>query len=97
MQPAETLACFMCNGFVSFKNKDPTKFQKHLNNEHAAYFGMEYLLAGCIMTEEERMAVKDVVKDRVEHNGKSDQKTIAETVTKTDAATRASTALAGSL
>merc|ERR1719369_1881473 len=40
---------------------------------------MEYLLAGCIMTKEERIAVKDVVKDRVE------PKTTTEPDAKTDA------------
>jgi len=43
-----------------------SKFTKHMNNEHMAYFGLEYLLAGCSMSEEERVAVREVIKDRIE-------------------------------
>jgi len=78
MQPAGTVVCFLCKGFVSYKNKDSSKFQKHMNNEHMAYFGMEYLLAGCTMSEEERLAVKDVIKDRIEPDSESDLNTTLE-------------------
>merc|ERR1719154_785913 len=50
----------------------------HMNNEHMAYFGMEYLLAGCTMSEEERLAVKDVIKDRIEPDSESDLNTTLE-------------------
>jgi len=58
--------CFLCKGFVSYKEGDTSKFNRHMNNEHMAYFGLEYLLAGCTMSEEERLAVRDVIKDRIE-------------------------------
>jgi len=77
MQPAGTILCFLCNGFVSYKKKDSSKFQKHLNNEHAAYFGIEYLLAGCTMTEAERLSIK-VISDRIEPDSESDQNTSVE-------------------
>eukprot|EP00092_Neocalanus_flemingeri_P006752 GFUD01007294.1.p1 GENE.GFUD01007294.1~~GFUD01007294.1.p1 ORF type:complete len:321 (-),score=92.00 GFUD01007294.1:37-999(-) len=73
VKPAATIVCFLCKGVVSYKNKDSSKFQKHMNNEHMAYFGMEFLLAGCTMTEEERLAVKDVIKDRIEPDSESDK------------------------
>jgi len=66
MQPNGTIICFLCKGFVSYKEGDSSKFTRHMNNEHMAYFGMEYLLAGCSMSEEERLAVRDVIKDRIE-------------------------------
>ena len=78
MPPRGTIVCFLCKGIVSYKNKDATKFEKHMNNEHMAYFGMEYLLAGCSMSEEERLAVKDVIKDRIEPDSASDQNTTLE-------------------
>jgi len=63
---------------VSYKNKNSTKFKKHMNEEHKAYHGMEYLLAGCTMSEEERLAVKDVIKDRIEQDSESDHNTSLE-------------------
>jgi len=78
MPPRGTIVCFLCKGIVSYKNKDSAKFEKHMNNEHMAYFGIEYLLAGCTMSEEERLAVKDVIKDRIEPDSESDQNTTLE-------------------
>lgn len=66
MQPPNTIVCFMCKGFVSYKDNNPSKFNKHMNSEHMAFFGLEYLLAGCSMSEDERFAVRDVIKDRIE-------------------------------
>jgi len=78
MPPRGTIVCFLCKGIVSYKNKDSAKFEKHMNNEHMAYFGIEYLLAGCTMSEEERLAVKDVIKDRIEPDSESDKNTTLE-------------------
>jgi len=59
---------------VSYKEGDMSKFTKHMNNEHMAYFGLEYLLAGCSMSEEERLAVRDVIKDRIEPEGEENSR-----------------------
>ena len=40
-----------------------------MNSEHMAYFGLDFLLAGSCMSEEERVAVREVVKDRMEPKG----------------------------
>ena len=40
-----------------------------MNSEHMAYFGLDFLLAGSCMSEEERVAVREVVKDRIEPKG----------------------------
>lgn len=40
------------------------KFEKHMATDHSAFFGMEYLLAGCKMSEDERLAVTDVVTEK---------------------------------
>jgi len=78
MPPRGTIVCFLCKGIVGYKNKDSAKFEKHMNNEHMAYFGIDYLLAGCTMSEEERLAVKDVIKDRIEPDSESDKNTTLE-------------------
>ena len=35
---------------------------RHMNSEHNAYYGLEYLLASCTMSEEERGAVREVTR-----------------------------------
>ena len=42
---------------------------RHMNSEHTAYFGLDFLLAGSCMSEEERGAVREVVRDRIEPEG----------------------------
>jgi len=47
MPPPGTVICFMCKAIINYKKKDITKFEKHMNSHHNAYYGIEYLLAGC--------------------------------------------------
>ena len=61
MKPAGTVICFLCKGHVPHTRD---KFERHMATDHSAYFGMEYLLAGCKMTEDERLAVTDVVREK---------------------------------
>ena len=42
--------------------KDYEFLGRHMNSEHNAYYGLEYLLAGCTMSNEERMAVREVTR-----------------------------------
>ena len=42
--------------------KDYEFLSRHMNSEHNAYYGLEYLLAGCTMSNEERMAVREVTR-----------------------------------
>ena len=37
------------------------RFQAHMNYEHGAYFDMDFLLAACLMDDEERKAVRNVM------------------------------------
>jgi len=46
---------------VAYRNLDSTRFAAHMNYEHGAYFDMEFLLAACLMDEEERKAVRNVM------------------------------------
>jgi len=63
MPPRDTIVCFLCKGRLSYKDENTTKFEKHMKNEHLVKFGFEYLLAGCTMSEDERLAIKDVIKE----------------------------------
>jgi len=66
MATSETLVCFLCNGIVAYKDRNPSKFNRHMNSEHNAYYGLEYLLASCTMSEEERGAVREVTRNRTD-------------------------------
>ena len=54
----------MCKGHVPYNKDNLTKFKRHMEVDHSAFFGSEYLLAGCKMSEEERLAVTDVVSEK---------------------------------
>ena len=68
MPPAGSVVCFMCQGHVPYSPAQPGKFERHMKNDHSVFFGLEFLLAGCRMSEEERNTVNEVVgeKDGVE-------------------------------
>ena len=63
--PDGTIQCLLCRGIVTFKEKDPIKFNLHMKNEHAVYFSVDILLAICLMDSEEQETVKNVVFDRM--------------------------------
>ena len=67
--------CFMCQGFVPYSPENPAKFAKHMRSDHSAFFGVEYLLAGCRMTEEERRTVNEVVGEKEVGDANSDLST----------------------
>ena len=60
--PPGTVSCMLCRGVVAYRNGDATRFTNHMNHEHGAYFDHEFLLAACLMNEEEREAVRNVMK-----------------------------------
>ena len=64
MRPAGTVICFLCKGHVPYTKDNMAKFERHMATDHSAYFGMDYLLAGCKMTDDERLAVTDVVREK---------------------------------
>ena len=60
-KPSGTLYCILCRGLVTYRNKDSTRFVKHMENEHGAYFDHEFILATCMMDDDEKKAVKSVI------------------------------------
>ena len=76
LPPAGTVCCLLCRGVVAYRNLDISRstifllfaldlvvprFQAHMNYEHGAYFDMDFLLAACLMDDEERKAVRNVM------------------------------------
>jgi len=51
----------MCNVLLSYRDGDISKIKEHLRFEHRVSRDGSYVLAGYFMTEEERVAVKNVV------------------------------------
>ena len=58
------VSCFLCKANVPFSTTDKSRLLSHLEGEHMAFFGTEYLVAGCTMSGEERAAIQKVVKGR---------------------------------
>jgi len=73
--PPGTVSCMLCRGVVAYRGGDTTRFNNHMNYEHGAYFDIDFLLAACLMNNEERDAVRNVMSDkmRVESPAPSEQ------------------------
>merc|ERR1712179_532676 len=56
--------CILCNGVVSFKNGDRSRFIGHMNHEPEAFSGVSFILAGCLMSQEERSAVETIMEEK---------------------------------
>ena len=64
MSPEGSVQCFLCHGFVPYHPLHPLKFEKHMKSDHNVFFGLDFLLAGCRMSEEERKTVNEVVREK---------------------------------
>ena len=51
---------------VPYKSEDKSKLLAHLKKEHGAMQGMDYLVAGCTMSKEERIAIQVSAKTRID-------------------------------
>jgi len=56
-----TVCCLLCRGLVIYKGGDSTRFRAHLNNEHGAFFDVDYLLASSLMDAEQKAEVASAV------------------------------------
>ena len=52
---------------VYYEKEDKLQLTDHLRSEHQAEDGLEYLMAGCLMNEDERRAIVNVIQDREPH------------------------------
>jgi len=56
-----TIRCFLCKGFVLYKDGDLSRFRAHLANQHGVFFDVEYLLASCFMDDDQKQAIAQPV------------------------------------
>jgi len=56
-----TVCCLLCRGLVIYKDGDKTRFRSHMNNEHGAFFDLDYLLASCMMETEQKETLSSTV------------------------------------
>jgi len=61
---ATAVSCFLCKVNVPFTKTDRSEIVAHLEEEHAVTYGTDYLVAGCTMDDQERVAIQNVVKGR---------------------------------
>ena len=45
----DTVTCFLCNGTINFKNRDPMVFNAHMRDQHNIFYRTDYILASCFM------------------------------------------------
>jgi len=72
------LRCFLCKDQIPYNNNDKTDFTEHMNNEHLADFGIDFLLASCLMDQEERESIQDVIGDKFQIGDKFNDQEILE-------------------
>ena len=65
MRP-RTIECILCKGLVAYSKDDRTRFNSHMNIEHGISHSLSFILAGCLMNEEEREAVANIIEEREE-------------------------------
>jgi len=61
---ATAVSCFLCKVNVPYTKTDRSEIIAHLEVEHAVTYGADYLVAGCTMDDQERVAIQNVVKGR---------------------------------
>lgn len=80
--PPGTVCCLLCRGMVTYRNQDNTRFVNHMQYEHGAYFDMEFLLAACLMDDEERKAVRNVME--LKYKSQMDKKEVTPVLSSAD-------------
>ena len=64
MSLPDTIKCILCRGTVSYKDGDKKRFRSHLNNEHGAYYDVDFLLACSLMDDQQKENVRKSVLDK---------------------------------
>ena len=57
-----TVCCLLCRGTIIYKDGDKTRFKAHMNNEHGAFFDLDYLLASSMMEQDQKDTVARTIK-----------------------------------
>ena len=90
VKKAKTLNCVLCRGLVAYTKENRERFNSHMAILHGISENMNYILAGCLMNQDERDVVADIIKEREgtgrgkEREGTSQGPTHGEEVTEDD-------------
>jgi len=57
-----TVCCLLCRGTIIYKDGDKARFKAHMNNEHGAFFDLDYLLASSMMEQDQKDTVARTIK-----------------------------------
>jgi len=63
-----TVFCILCNGIVSYKKGDRKRFEDHMNIEHGAFYNLDFILAGCLMSKDERQVIFELIDEKLKSN-----------------------------
>jgi len=66
-----TIRCFLCKGFVLYKDGDLSRFRAHLANQHGVFFDVDYLLASCFMDDDQKQAIAKPVLESLKRENSS--------------------------
>ena len=62
------VSCLLCRGAILFRDGDRSRFYAHMNNEHGAFFDLDYLLASSLMDQAQKEVVIRNVIQTESHN-----------------------------
>ena len=63
---AKSFSCILCQGLVAYSKGGRSRFDDHMNVEHGVSANLNFILAGCLMTQEEREVVAAIIEEREE-------------------------------
>ena len=66
-----TINCILCSGLVSYCNIDTTRFVDHMTYEHGVSQNSKFILAGSLMSGEERDAIITLIEEREANKNKT--------------------------
>jgi len=71
-----TIRCFLCRGYVLYKDGDLERFKAHLANQHGAFFDIDYLLASCFMEDSQKLDVSKPIMESLSSENQVKQETV---------------------
>ena len=70
-----TVSCLLCRGAILFRDGDRSRFFAHMNNEHGAFFDLDYILASSLM---DRTQKEVVIRNVLQTESHDTQETLGE-------------------
>ena len=71
-----TIRCFLCRGYVLYKDGDLERFKAHLANQHGAFFDIDYLIASCFMEDSAKLKVSMPIMESLSSENQVKQETV---------------------